>query len=47
MDLAEVLPGMRGGAKDELWIGEPFPERGFMEPSDEPGFGVVVNEGLL
>ena len=47
MDLAEVLPGMRGAAKDELWTGEPFPERGFMEPSDEPGFGVVVNEGLL
>ena len=28
-------------------IGEPFPDRGFMEPSDEPGFGVALNEGLL
>ena len=28
IDLAEVLPGMRGAPKDDLWIGEPFPERG-------------------
>ena len=47
MDFAEVLPGLRGAPRDELWLGEPFPERGFMEPSDEPGFGVTLNEELL
>ena len=47
MDLAEVLPGRRGAAKDELWIGEPFPEDGLIEPSDAPGFGVTLNEAML
>ena len=46
-DLAEVLPGMRDAPKDELWLGEPFPERGFTQPSDQPGFGVILNEELL
>ena len=47
MDLAEILPGSKGAPKDELWLGEPFPERGFIEPPDEPGFGVTLNEALL
>ena len=47
MDLAEVLPGIRGAPKDELWLGEPFPERGFIQPSDEPGFGVRLNEEMI
>ena len=47
MDLAEVLPGQRGAPKDELWIGEPFPEEGFISPTDAPGFGVTLNEVML
>ncbi len=47
MDLAEVLPGMRDGARDELWLGEPVPEDGYLTPLDEPGFGVRPNEALL
>ncbi len=47
MDLAEVLPGVRNGAKDELWIGEPFPENGYIEPSDALGFDVTLNESMF
>ena len=47
MDLAEVLPGVRGGTKDRLWIGEPFPEGGRIEPTDAPGFGVSLNEAMV
>ena len=47
MDLAEVLPGVRGGTKDRLWIGEPFPEGGRIEPTDAPGFGVMLNEEMV
>ena len=47
MDLAEVLPGQRGAPKDELWIGEPFPEEGLISPTDAPGFGVTLNEAML
>ena len=47
MDLAEVLPGQREARKDELWIGEPFPEDGFIAPTDAPGFGVTLNEAML
>ena len=47
MDFAEVLPGLRGAPSDDLWFGEPFPENGYIEPSEEPGFGVVLNEELL
>jgi L-alanine-DL-glutamate epimerase-like enolase superfamily enzyme len=46
-DLAEVLPGTKGGNKDELWIGEPHPLNGYISPTDGPGFGVTVNEALL
>ena len=47
MDFAEVLPGARGAPKDELWIGEPFPENGYTEPPDAPGFGVILNEDMV
>ena len=46
MDLAEILPGTRGAARDELWLGEPFPEDGYVEPPDAPGFGVALNESF-
>ena len=46
-DLAEVLPGMKGGPKDQLWEGEPQSEQGYIEPNDRPGFGVTINESLL
>tara|TARA_Y100000996_G_scaffold415527_1_gene410845 strand:+ start:1059 stop:2105 length:1047 start_codon:yes stop_codon:yes gene_type:complete len=45
-DLAEVLPGTRDAIKDNLWIGEPNAENGFISPNDKPGFGVELNEEL-
>lgn len=47
IDLAEQNPGNRGASRDELWIGQPPVVDGFMEPSDEHGFGVRVNEAML
>ena len=47
MDLAEVLPGLRDAERDALWIDEPFPRNGYIEPSDEPGFGVRLNEAMV
>ena len=47
MDLAEVLPGTRCGDRDDLWIGEPTAENGYIAPSDAPGFGVSLNEDML
>ena len=47
MDLAEILPGMKGAERDELWLGEPFPENGYIAPPDGPGFGVELNEGMV
>lgn len=46
-DFAEVLPGMRNGGRDELWVGEPVAESGYVCINDEPGFGVGLNEDLL
>ena len=46
-DLAEVLPGKRADARDVLWLGEPPVENGFVTPSDQPGFGVTLNEEML
>jgi L-rhamnonate dehydratase len=46
-DLAEVLPGSRGTPRDQLWLGEPRVEGGHISPSDDPGFGVTLNESLL
>ena len=47
LDLAERNPGRRGAPRDELWLGEPQPVDGFLEPSDEPGFGVKLNEAMV
>lgn len=46
-DLAEVLPGTRHAQPDLLWVNEPQPVNGYLTLSDEPGFGVQVNEALL
>ena len=46
-DLAELLPGTRGQPPDQLWLGEPQLEDGYLAPSDAPGFGVELNESLL
>lgn len=46
-DFAEMLPGVRGGARDDLWIGEPKVVDGHIEIDDVPGFGVEPNESLL
>ena len=46
-DMGEVLPGARGGERDELWVGEPQPAGGYLTLNDEPGFGVRPNEDLL
>ncbi len=46
-DFGEVLPGMRNGDTDDLWIGEPPAQDGVLEIRDEPGFGVMLNEDML
>ena len=46
-DLAEVLPGKRGSAKDQLWFDEPQAVGGYITPSDAPGFGISLNEELV
>ena len=47
LDLAERNPGRRGAPRDELWLGEPQPENGYLQPSDAPGFGVTLSEALV
>lgn len=47
MNLAEKNPGNRGEPRDELWFGEPVVKDGFIEPSDEPGFGVTLNAAMV
>ncbi len=47
IDLAEVLPGMRGADRDDLWMDEPSAVNGFISPTDAPGFGVRLNEEML
>ena len=46
-DLAEVLPGSQGAQKDNLWLGEPTARDGLICPTDDPGFGVTINEEML
>ena len=46
-DLAELLPGQRDGHQDQLWFDEPQAINGIIVPTDEPGFGVRLNEALL
>ena len=46
-DLAEVLQGVRGEPRDQLWLDEPEVKDGYITPPDRPGFGVTLNEALL
>jgi L-rhamnonate dehydratase len=46
-DLAEWLRVGRDAPRDELWLGEPEIEDGYVAPSDRPGFGVTLNEAML
>jgi L-rhamnonate dehydratase len=46
-DLAEVHSGTFNIERDELWFGEPKAKDGYIAPSNEPGFGVTLNEAML
>jgi L-rhamnonate dehydratase len=46
-DFAELLPGVRDGDSDDMWVGAPEPVNGFIKIVDKPGFGVKPNEDLL
>ena len=46
-NLAEMVLGNRGARTDDLWIGNPTLEGGRLSISDEPGFGVELNEAML
>ena len=46
-NLAELVLGRRDTAIDDLWIGNPWIESGKLSISDEPGFGVRLNETML
>lgn len=46
-DLAELVMGGRGDRRDQVWLGAPEPTDGCLCLSEEPGFGVRVNEELL
>ncbi len=46
-NLAELVLGRRDAAIDELWIGNPWIESAKLSVSDEPGFGVRLNETML
>lgn len=47
LDLAETMPARWQPPREELWIGEPQVIDGAIDPGDEPGFGVRLNEALL
>lgn len=46
-DLAEFHSDHIVTPRDVLWLEEPAPLDGYIAPNDSPGFGVVLNEGLL
>lgn len=46
-NLAETMPDRWKKPREELWQNEPKVEAGIIEPNDDPGFGVRLNEGLL
>ena len=47
-DFAELLPGVRAGESDDMWIGAPEAVNGYIEIDDDAaGFGVKPNEDLL
>ena len=47
LDLAETMPHRWQEPREGLWLGEPEVTDGTIEPSDDPGFGVRLNEDLL
>ena len=47
LDLAETMPERWQEPRDDLWLGEPEVVDGSIEPNNEPGFGVSLNEDLL
>ena len=47
LDLAETMPRRWQEPREDLWLGEPEVTGGTIEPGDEPGFGVRLNEDLL
>ena len=46
-DFAELVMGTRSSEKDNLWIGSPKPENGYIQITDAPGFGVEPDANLL
>ncbi len=46
-DLAEKVMGKREAKRDELWVGEPASQDGFLVLPEGPGFGVEINKELL
>ena len=46
-DFAELVMGTRSSEKDNLWIGSPKPENGYIQITDAPGFGVEPDKNLL
>ena len=46
-DFAKLVMGTRSSEKDNLWIGSPEPENGYIQMTDAPGFGVEPNANLL
>ena len=46
-NLAEMVMGARDAGSDDLWVGNPQIEWGKLSISDEPGFGVELNESML
>ena len=46
-DFAELVMGTRSSEKDDLWIGSPKPENGYIQITDAPGFGVEPDANLL
>ena len=46
-DFAEYHSDHIRSPRDLLWLDEPEPEDGFIAPSNQPGFGVRLNEEML
>ena len=47
LNLAETMPERWQEPREDLWLDEPEVLAGSIEPNDEPGFGVRLNEALL
>ena len=46
-DLAEFHSDHIEEKRDMLWLNEPTPNNGYISPTDNPGFGVALNEAML